>query len=898
VFTPDSPYESSPDGGSAHNRAGTRPLLDALREAVGARYEVIGELGATPAGDPAFLARRPGFDRLVVLLVSSSGTGKGERFGEFTIEEHASLDGSLPTFGVTCNACGEILERWAPHCGACGAETASQGELTGDKSSAALGSALRDAVGAPAAEHYEVVGKMALAGSAGVVHFARDRVNGDLAALRPFPQATHPDTRAAFAVNVTPVKILRRATTTLSARTADSTPPPAHREEKICVSCNAAYPSDMIFCPKDGSTLRPGTPGLIGRVLADRYHVVRLLGRGGMGEVYLAEQLRMGRSVALKVMRPALLNDQDAATRFAREASTVSRITHPHIATVYDCGETPDGIVYLAMEYVPGETLAAILAREGRFPPDRAVRLTRQIAEALQAAHDVGLAHRDLKPDNVMVTRTQRGAREIVKVVDFGIAKALRNATGDDVGHTLTQTGVMLGTPAYMSPEQIAGDSIDGRTDIYSLGCILYELLTGEQTILGVPRERLFARRLAEPPPHPRTRNTAISPALDEIVARALARSPGERFQAAVDLDAALDTWEQSQGNLPRQAARPTTPEPGPADQLAPASDALVASRRPARLRRRRTMVVVAGSVVTIAAFLTLLARDRAARRTAAVSVASPTDSATGQRTPVIARDSVVAPRRDSTSLKALAREPQAASQPVPSTRTEGTPVGATSAAKRRDTTRSRVPVHTKAATLADATKPSTSGQTSLPIAPLTAPSGATVVAPAPANTVVEPPAGSTAKSTPASAAESAHAPTPVPASSSAAATLPSTGANRETTSVASADEVAQAGEVIGAYVAALSHGDMGHMKQLYPAMTDSDQRRYKAFSQGATDFSATLTEQPVPAVHGRTAVVVFGYVIDFYVPGQGPGHVAFRYRASLSRTGDGWQIEQLTKLP
>ena len=195
---------------------------------------------------------------------------------------------------------------------------------------------------------------------------------------------------------------------------------------KICPVCSTEYPDDVKFCPNDGQTLRSAAPAsdLVGQVVADRYHVIKKLGEGGMGQVYLAEHVKMGRRSAIKVMNPSMVHDPDAVARFNREAANASRISHPNVCAIYDFGETPDGLIYLAMEFIEGEPLTDLLEREGALPVPRAVGIFAQVADALHAAHDLGIVHRDLKPDNVMLTRRKGGA-DVVKVVDFGIAKAV-----------------------------------------------------------------------------------------------------------------------------------------------------------------------------------------------------------------------------------------------------------------------------------------------------------------------------------------------------------------------------------------------------------------------------------------------------------------------------------------
>ena len=180
---------------------------------------------------------------------------------------------------------------------------------------------------------------------------------------------------------------------------------------KVCPVCNTEYADDVKFCPNDGQTLRAASPAsdLVDQVIADRYHVTRKLGEGGMGQVYLAEHVKMGRRSAIKVMNPSMVHDPDAVARFNREAANASRITHPNVAAIYDFGETSDGLIYLAMEFVEGEPLTDLLKRDESLPTGRAVQIFAQVADALQAAHDLGIVHRDLKPDNIMLARGRNG---------------------------------------------------------------------------------------------------------------------------------------------------------------------------------------------------------------------------------------------------------------------------------------------------------------------------------------------------------------------------------------------------------------------------------------------------------------------------------------------------------
>jgi len=300
---------------------------------------------------------------------------------------------------------------------------------------------------------------------------------------------------------------------------------------KLCPVCSTEFPDDVKFCPNDGATLRSAAPlsDLVGQVVADRYHVVKKLGEGGMGQVYLAEHVKMGRRSAIKVMNPSMVHDPDAVARFNREASNASRITHPNVCAIYDFGETPEGLIYLAMEYIEGEALTDLLERDGALKVPRAVHIFRQVADALQAAHDLGIVHRDLKPDNIMLTKN-RGGADVVKVVDFGIAKAV---SGDESGQKVTKTGLVVGTPEFMSPEQLSGDKLDGRSDLYSLALVFYKMLTGQLPFKADTIQETMIKRLTdEPAKLAVTRPDLPFPAgLQEVLDNALARTPVERYQ-------------------------------------------------------------------------------------------------------------------------------------------------------------------------------------------------------------------------------------------------------------------------------------------------------------------------------------------------------------------------------
>ena len=268
---------------------------------------------------------------------------------------------------------------------------------------------------------------------------------------------------------------------------------------------------------------------LVGTVLAGRYRIVKRLGEGAMGAVYLGEHLKIGRRDAIKVLRDSLATDREATLRFLRGARNVSAIRHPNVCTIYDFSDTADGLQFLAMEFVEGETLKDLLDRERRLPVARAVAIAIQTAEALDAAHDAGIVHRDLKPGNIMLVRGRDG-RDVVKVVDFDIAKG-----PDAEGEEVTRLGFVVGTPEYMSPEQLMGETLNGPSDVYSLALVLFRMLTGALPFQAESTQDVMIQRLTHSP----LRLTEALPeaqypdGLQQTLDRALDRRAASRPDAA-----------------------------------------------------------------------------------------------------------------------------------------------------------------------------------------------------------------------------------------------------------------------------------------------------------------------------------------------------------------------------
>jgi serine/threonine-protein kinase len=303
--------------------------------------------------------------------------------------------------------------------------------------------------------------------------------------------------------------------------------------EKVCPQCGTRYEADHMFCFLDGAALiqAQNSTDLVGSIIADRYRVVSKIGDGGMGQVFLAEHVRMKRRCAVKIMRPQLMSDPVAVVRFNREAENASQISHPNVCAVYDFGETPTGLIYLAMEFIDGASLAKTLEQEGFLSPIRAADVISQTAEALSAAHGLGILHRDLKPDNIMLA-TSRAGTDHVKIVDFGIARVMAKES-----QQLTSTGIAVGTPEYMSPEQFAGDQLDARTDIYSLALVGYHALTGAHAFgSGTTTDHLLAR-LTQPPRRLTVVKSDVEwpPSLQKVFDKALNADPAQRYSDVLD---------------------------------------------------------------------------------------------------------------------------------------------------------------------------------------------------------------------------------------------------------------------------------------------------------------------------------------------------------------------------
>jgi len=289
-------------------------------------------------------------------------------------------------------------------------------------------------------------------------------------------------------------------------------------------------------------------------MLAGRYRIEEELGRGGMAKVFKGMDTVLGRPVAIKVLAPQFAEDANFVTRFRREAQAAARLNHPNLVGVYDTG-SDGGVYFIVMEYVEAKTLADYLAGGGRILPDRAIEIAASVCDALSMAHAHGIIHRDIKPANIMVT-----GRGEVKVTDFGIARML---SGSD---TLAQTAAVLGTASYLSPEQAQGRPVDQRSDLYSLGCVMYEMVTGRPPFTGDSAVAVASKHVLEQPIPPSKLNRDVSPGLEAVIMKALAKNPDNRYQDAEDLRADLERARLGQ----HVQATPLLPESAPTQVIAP----------------------------------------------------------------------------------------------------------------------------------------------------------------------------------------------------------------------------------------------------------------------------------------------------------------------------------------
>ncbi len=400
----------------------------------------------------------------------------------------------------------------------------------------------------------------------------------------------------------------------------------------ICPVCSQRYSPGSRFCPFDGEPLEafewdPDIDPLLGKVIDDRYKVESVIGEGGMGKVYAVSHLRLERTFAMKVLRTELARDRSLADRFIQEAKATAAINHPSIITICDFGTIPDGAPYFVMEMLEGQTLAKVMRGGGPLPARRAVGIAVKVAAALQAAHANGVVHRDLKPENIFLA--QFSGREEVKVLDFGASRLLGASR-------ITRTGVIFGTPHYMSPEQASGIDVDHRADIYAFGIILYEMFTGKvpfeaETFMGVITQQLVAKPVPPSEVHPSAKDLGV---LEDITLKCLEKKPEARFANMEELRKALLSATPTSPRM-RDSAGKVRVELASELELPSLAEIRSRSEEPISVPRNRVPLFAVGFVSTLVGVAIVWAASSLSKPTVDAASVAALSPATGSVTPL-----------------------------------------------------------------------------------------------------------------------------------------------------------------------------------------------------------------------------------------------------------------------
>lgn len=387
-----------------------------------------------------------------------------------------------------------------------------------------------------------------------------------------------------------------------------------------CPTCNSHFSPDGRFCPFDGTALTeavgwdPSADTLLGSLIDNRYEVLSVIGEGGMGTVYEVKHRALGKRFALKALRKDLTSDGEIAARFIQEARTAAAVSHPGLVEITDFGRLESGQVYFVMELLEGQSLAALL-RGGPLPPARGLEIVKQLVHALKAAHDASIVHRDLKPDNVHVGRGD-AERDLVKIVDFGLAKVIGSSK-------LTRSGMVFGTPHYMSPEQAAGEVVDHRADIYALGIVMYEMFTGRvpfeaDSYMGVLTKHMYMDPAPPSDVSPEVKELGM---LEHVILRCLQKRPSARYDnlAALLIDLDERVPSAAGGHQPSVQAMPLLTEQRPLPLREP-------GRRRAGMARWPLLVVACAFVLGIALVVALRPRRPVAGAPPVVASSTPSE--------------------------------------------------------------------------------------------------------------------------------------------------------------------------------------------------------------------------------------------------------------------------------